>query len=188
MAMKTLILIVIQLLPCHILMAQMELQTPSPTWHVKLEPSELAFDFPRIGIGVEKKFSRHSIWTSFHYGTEELHFGNKSFYYTDPFHFWGLKAGIKRIFPDGLGEYFIGPQLSFDKVSGPVSHDVFYDLRNNDAILFDSAFFHRDRIMLFLDNGYEWSLGNRFTIETSFGAGISRIHILYKDVENPFLL
>lgn len=188
MAMKTSLFVVTLLCMAHSLLSQKDSNTSSSALYVKLEPIELAYNFPRVGIGLEKKFSEHSIWGSFHYGSEELNFGDNLNYFSEPFTYWGLKAGIRRIYPGGVGEYFIGPHLSFDKVSAEITDDVFYDLRNKDAILFDKGTFHRNRVRLFFESGYDFFSRDRFTLEISGGAGISRIEIRYKNVENPFLL
>lgn len=163
--------------------------TPPPSdLYIKFEPSELLFDYPRLGIGLEKKFIKHTIWSSFHYGWEGLNFGNKLFYFSDPFRYWGIQAGVKRRKPDGFGEYFTGLHIAFDHTSADVFDDVYYDLNDRQAILFDAATFQRDRIRLIPELGYEFFSGDQFTLEFSGGLGISWINIHYKEVENPFIL
>lgn len=184
---KLLILVSLLYLVCP-LAAQKADSPGSSSIYLKFDPVEIAFAFPRVGIGIEKKLLKHSLWASFHYGWEELNFGNDLNYYSEPFNFWGIKTGVKRRYPDGIGEYFIGSHLAFDHTSSEVFEDVYYDLKNDDAILFDKGLFQRDRIRLFFEQGYEFFSGDRFTLEMSGGLGVSRIEISYKDVENPFLL
>jgi len=166
-------------------------QIPDHFYHafqVKIDPLEIGYSFPRLGIGFEQKFTKHSLWSSFHYGWDGLSTKHLNRYFDGEFNYWGIKAGLKRIYPSGIGEYFIGAQLGYDKTSANIIDDVFYDLDRNTAVLYDQAKYQRSRVGLLLENGYEFFIGNRFSIEFSAGLGIRRIEKWYKNVENPFVL
>ncbi|MFZ1677753.1 MAG: hypothetical protein WBP41_09080 [Saprospiraceae bacterium] len=165
-------------------------QEPRPFYKallLKLEPLELGYNFSRIGIGIEKKFTTSSIWTSFHYGTNL----DQAQLRDDPsnhFVYYEMELGVKRIYSDAIGEYFFGGNVGFDKAKRYIDDDVYYDIDRKFAVLFDNAYQYRNRISLFLENGYELYVGKRFSIESSAGIGLRSIQNRYKFVQEPFQL
>lgn len=166
-------------------------QTPYPFYHafqIKVDPLEIGYTFPRLGICFEQKSTLYSYWSSFHYGWDGISIDTISRYYDGEFNYWGIKAGLKRIHPISVGEYFVGGQLEYDKTGANILNDVYYDLNRNIAVLFDNAKYQRSRVGLFLNAGFELYFGHRFSMEVSAGPGIRRIEKWYKQVVNPFVL
>src|SRR5690349_15807701 len=74
-------------------------------FQIKLSPFEVLYEHYRVGIGVEKKFTRHAIWGSIHIGQELAGYAPVDApqgYFT----YKGIQTGFKWIFPHGIGEYF----------------------------------------------------------------------------------
>ena len=156
-------------------------------FQIKLSPFEVLYDYYRVGLGVEKKFEHHAIWGSLHFGRELAGYSpseSPSGYFT----YQGIQAGMKWIFPDGFGEYFVGGKFGYDRARKFYEDDVYYDIKTKTAVLYDQAYNIRKRIGIFADNGYEFFIGPRFSIETSAGFGVVGIENSYEDIENPFEL
>ena len=159
----------------------------SNAFQIKIDPLPLAYDYSRMGIGLEKKLNRHSIWSTFYWGTNL----DMSQLVDDPnghYNFWGIQVGLKRILPTSAGEFYYGIKTGFDKSRKFYSGDVYYDLDGNFAVLYDAAYYYRTRLNLTVETGHEFYVGNRFSIEISSGAGIVSLQNGYKYVENPFHL
>jgi len=156
-------------------------------FQIKVEPLELGYDYSRIGIGIERKFVSHSLWTAFHYGTN-LDYSQAQDSPSGHFEYYEVELGAKRILYSDYGEYFFGGNVGFDKGKRYVDDDVYYDIDGKFAVLFENAYNDRTRLSLFLENGYEFYIGKRFSIETSAGLGLRSIHNYYSSVTNPFLL
>ncbi|MEO6133132.1 MAG: hypothetical protein ABIQ02_14925 [Saprospiraceae bacterium] len=155
---------------------------------LKVDLQEIVYAYPRIGIGYESKFSKISLWGSVHFGWDGLAIQKNSPYYDDEFIYWGGKAGLKRTYYNGKGEFFLGVQLSMDYTKTGMTDDVYYDLKEKSALLYDKANYLRERVGLLVENGYEFYIGKRFSLELGYGIGIRRIQNWYKDIENPFSL
>ncbi|MDQ3016298.1 MAG: DUF3575 domain-containing protein [Bacteroidota bacterium] len=156
-------------------------------WQIKLESLPVFYNYPRLGLGVEKKFEHYSINISLHRGydlAQRSHRDDPSDYYD----YYGVQAGMKWIFPDAIGEYFVGGKLVFDKSKKHYSQDVFYDIGRKIATLYDAAYYKRSRLGLILDTGYEFYLGKRFSVELSAGLGVISIQNGYYGILNPFEL
>ncbi len=157
-------------------------------FQIKPEPLEFVYTFPRLGLGFEQKFEKHSLWVSFHYGWDGLPMNLFNQFDEGPIHFWGINTGLKRIYPNSAGEFYWGLQMTFDKTSAERLDDVYYDLRKKEAVLFDKATFQRNRIGLFIENGYEFFITHRLSLEISTGIGTRLIDRWYTNVDNPFRL
>ena len=186
MDMKTLLSLLI-FLSVNLRLPAQDGHTFKQLYQIKVEPLELGYDYSRIGIGLEKKFNTGSIWTSFHYGTN-LDYSQAHDAPSGHFEYYEIELGIKRILYNDDGEYFFGGNVGFDKGKRFVDDDVYYDIEGNFAVLFEAAYNYRTRLSLFLENGYEFYIGNRFSIECSGGLGLRSIHNYYDFVENPFRL
>ncbi|HZV69645.1 MAG TPA: hypothetical protein VFG10_08880 [Saprospiraceae bacterium] len=156
-------------------------------FQIKVEPLELGYDYSRIGIGIEKKFMAHSLWTSFHYGTN-LDYSQARDSPSGHFEYYEVELGAKRILYSDYGEYFFGGNVGFDKGKRYVDDDVYYDIDGKFAVLLENAYNYRTRLSLFLENGYEFYIGKRFSIETSAGLGLRSVQNYYSYVTNPFRL
>lgn len=168
--------------------AQSEEKTEK-SFHINVDPTELLYYFPKLSVGIEYKINRMALWTSFHYGSDVLGIKYKPRFYDDNnYKIAGIALGFKRFYSSGSGEYFMGSQIQLDKTTANVIDDVYYDIPNDAAVLFDQAQYQRSRIGLFVDYGYVFYLGERFTVEISGGAGVRRIKKWYKDIINPFEL
>ncbi len=155
---------------------------------LKVDLLDILDSYPRIGIGYEIKYSKISLWQSIHYGWDGISFDQNSRYFENEFTYWGIKTGLKRNIFDLDGEFFIGVQLAFDHTKAAMSDDVYYDLNGKSALLYDKADYLRDRVGLMVENGYEYFIGNRFSVEIGYGFGVRRIQNYYKNIENPFSL
>ncbi len=184
--MKTVLLIItVALTPC--LLAAQDTDPFYKAFQIKLSPFEVLYDYYRIGMGVEKKFEHHAVWASLHVGRELAGYSTSESP-TGYFTYQGIQAGMKWIFPDGFGEYFVGGKFGYDRARKFYEDDVFYDIESKTAVLYDQAYNIRKRIALFVDNGYEFFIGPRFSIEVSAGLGVMSMENSYEDVENPFSL
>lgn len=156
-------------------------------FHIKIQPVELLYDYSRLGIGIEKKFNRQAIWASYHFGRDLTCAACKD----DPtryFTYDGIQLGMKWLFPDGVGEYYIGGKVVFDLSRKNYFREVYYDLDRRTAILYDAATYKRTRLGLFAETGYEIFLGPRFSIDIATGIGLLSIQNGYENVQNPFEL
>lgn len=160
----------------------------SNSLQLEIHPLEIAYAYPRIGLGLEKKFSNYSLWSSVHLGWAGLDYKNGGRSLGQDYTYWGIKSAIKKFYPTGSGEYFFEGQINFDKTSSTYTDGVYYNLEMNTAVLFDEAKYRRSRLGFIIEHGYEFFMGNRLSMEISGGVGIRRIKTLYDDVENPFLL
>ncbi len=162
------------------------IHTPPKAIQVKIELLELLYSYPRIGIAVEEKYAKYNLWLSSHYGWNGLPVKNNSRYFDNEFIYWGIKTGIKRIYSGGSGEYFLGAQLGMDHTRAQMTDGVYYHIKEKDALLYDKADCLRDRVSFFIEHGYEFFIGKKFSIEWSNGLGVRRIQNWYKNIENPF--
>lgn len=154
---------------------------------IKIDLLPLAYDYSRLGIVIEKKLERYSIYAGGQYGTNL----DMSQLVDDPnghYSIWALQAGFKRIFPETSGEYFFGLKAGYDKSKKYYSGDVYYDIAGEFAVLYDGAYYTRSRISLFGETGYEFFIGKRLSIELTYGIGIVNMENGYNDVNNPFQL
>lgn len=165
-------------------------QSESPFHHafqIKVDPISLAYDFSRAGIIIEKKFTRHSFWIAGYKGYNLDASQNRDVlmgYYA----YNGIQVGLKRIYPESKGEYYFGGHVGFDHAHRYYSADVYYDLDQNSAVLFSGASYRRRRLSAFAETGYEFFIGNRFSIEMAGGIGLQSIQNYYRSVRNPFEL
>ena len=153
----------------------------------KVDVLPLVYDYSRLGVIIEKKFERYSVFAGGQYGTNL----DMSQLVDDPnghYSIWALQAGMKRVFPEAHGEYFYGLKLVYDKSKKFYSGDVYYDIPGQFAVLYDGAYYKRSRISLFGETGYEFFFGKRFSLEIACGLGIVNMENGYNDVNNPFHL
>ncbi len=181
------ILIIIAIILTPFFVSSQDVNPFYKAFQIKLSPFEVLYDYYRIGIGVEKKFEHHAIWGSLHFGRELANYSPAEApegYFT----YAGVQAGMKWIFPAGIGEYFVGGKFGYDRTRKFYSNDVFYDVDRKVAVLYDQAYNKRFRIAIFADNGYEFFIGPRFSIEVSAGLGVMSMENAYEDIVNPFEL
>lgn len=156
-------------------------------FQIKLDPLALLYDYSRVGIGIEKKFIQSSIWAVYYYG-KNLNYAEQRDYLGDYFVYSGVQIGVKKLFRNRRGEYFLGGKIGYDNSRKYMSRDVYYDLDQRFAVLFESAYYHRNRLSAFIENGYEYYLNKHLSFEMSVGAGIISIQNKYEFVRNPLML
>ncbi len=183
--MKTSLLIILFILLSVHAHSQL-VHNPPREIQLKIELLEMLYSYPRIGLELEEKFTKLSAWSSIHYGWDGLPTKYNSRYFDDEFIYWGIKTGIKRIYSGGSVEYFLGAQVGMDHTRAHMTDGVYYHIKEKNALLYDKADYIRERVSFFIEHGYEFFIGKKFSIEWSNGLGVRRIQNWYKNIENPF--
>src|SRR3989337_4291977 len=113
MVMKRILIICIVSLLSVSAWCQEEVNKKYPT-QVKFEFVELGYTFPRIGIGLERKFTNYNIWTSLHYGWDGLKTDHLNNYFDGEYNYWGIRGGANKLYRTDAGAFLLGGQIEFD--------------------------------------------------------------------------